>query len=449
MVVHSTASRLARSISNCDEEDVSIFCSEELTDEYFRYIALQVASRQEPLSPPPAIEQLWCLHVLGTQSYAHMCTYVTPGGAFLHHSSLRPSPKDRLAGVARARQAYTQCFRAPPPDSVWGRAEAGSSHSISLDATNYARLGLGPLVIHRDNPSTNSVSMVSPSDCSTRSSSSGWSSPASSGPSSPRLCTIPTSDGLNALRGASPHVIRPDLRFGPLARGAPTPELAGLSPPTPKPSFAAKLQQGIVAVQMHGEAPPSVATPPFVAPAERSPVQASTTSSGLTYKEQKFSYGTYTWETISCDVRRDILEPRLENNHLSKAHFNASIVHIIMGLSRGAVVNFMKRVPTKAGLIRNPNHKMEKLMMHLLRDVLINVHDKLPPFDRANTWSMDAMSVSADCASVQYSSSASGGMSTSSSTNSLSSLIPATSPEGYRDGCGHSLEALLNLQARA
>ncbi|MEW5302952.1 MAG: hypothetical protein WDW38_003940 [Sanguina aurantia] len=124
MVVHATVSRLARSISNCDGEDGSIFS---LTDEYFRFIALQVTSRLVPLRAPPAIEKLWCLHVLETQSYAHMCTCVTPGGALLHHSSLRLSPRDRLEGVARARQAYTLLFETPPPDSVWGGAEAGSS----------------------------------------------------------------------------------------------------------------------------------------------------------------------------------------------------------------------------------------------------------------------------------------------------------------------------------
>ncbi|MEW5312291.1 MAG: hypothetical protein WDW38_003936 [Sanguina aurantia] len=142
------------------------------------------------------------------------------------------------------------------------------------------------------------------------------------------------------------------------------------------PNVTRYIQHSSVAVHMPGKASPSVATPPSVAPAERSPVQASTTSSGLTYKEQKFSHGTYTWETIPGAVRRDILEPRLENNHLCKTHFNDRIICIIMGLSREAVVNFMKRVPTKAGLIRNPNHKMENLMMYLLRDV-INVCELL------------------------------------------------------------------------
>ncbi|MEW5302963.1 MAG: hypothetical protein WDW36_005699 [Sanguina aurantia] len=333
--------------------------------------------------------------------------------------------------LENARELHDLVLLFKRPSQVWNDVVR---HIVETDGQPMMMpaLAWAPLVTHRDTPSTTSVPMVSPSDCSTRSSSSGWSSSASSGPPSPRLRPPPTSDGLDALRGASPRVTRPDLGSGPLARGAPTPELAGPSPPTPRPSFAAKLQQGMVAVQLPGEAPPSLATPASVASAQRSPVHASSRSSGLTYKEQPFCHGTHTWEHIPGAVRRDILEPRLENNHLSKAHFNASIVRIIMGMSRDAVVSFMKRVPTKAGLIRNPNHKMEKLMMHLLRDVinaLIHVHDKLPPVDDTNTCSRDTTFISADCASVQCSSSASGSMSTSSSTNSLSSLTPATASE--------------------
>ncbi|MEW5302962.1 MAG: hypothetical protein WDW36_005698 [Sanguina aurantia] len=162
--------------------------------------------------------------------------------------------------LENARELHDLVLLFKRPSQVWNDVVR---HIVETDGQPMMMpaLAWAPLVTHRDTPSTTSVSMVSPSDCSTRSNGSGWSSSASSGPPSPRLRPPPTSDGLDAARGAPPRVTRPDLGYGPLAQRAPTPERAGPFPPTPRPSFAAKLQQGMVAVQMPGEAPPPPSRP--------------------------------------------------------------------------------------------------------------------------------------------------------------------------------------------
>ncbi|MEW5308275.1 MAG: hypothetical protein WDW38_000248 [Sanguina aurantia] len=79
----------------------------------------QLQAQLAQLCPPPLIERIWCLHLLQTRSYAHMCTHLVPGGSFIHHTAAQRSLTRQRNELRRSVQAYHARFQRQPPPAVW------------------------------------------------------------------------------------------------------------------------------------------------------------------------------------------------------------------------------------------------------------------------------------------------------------------------------------------
>lgn len=86
------------------------------------------------MSPTLLIEKLWCLHLLETRSYAQMCANLVPGGAVIHHTSLKPHPSEEPTRMLLTMRAYCTRFHVSPPSSVWGSVQPSCDVRVEADS---------------------------------------------------------------------------------------------------------------------------------------------------------------------------------------------------------------------------------------------------------------------------------------------------------------------------
>ena len=116
-----SASSLAKKLQTefpADERDQLLAmasCSELLWIAYTEFMALKIVSGDfvpTKLSPPPAVDALWHVHLLWTKSYDGLCAIVA-GGQRIHHdprSGLDGNEEDRKRRASTTKNLYGIVF---------------------------------------------------------------------------------------------------------------------------------------------------------------------------------------------------------------------------------------------------------------------------------------------------------------------------------------------------
>jgi hypothetical protein len=109
--------------------------AERAVAEYRRYLLL-AATCGHPVSPSPAVDEVWHLHLLYTRHYwKTLCPDVL--GMELHHEPATGTPMNRSAlgdDYAKTLASYEAAFGEPPPVDLWPRtATSGRFDRVDRD----------------------------------------------------------------------------------------------------------------------------------------------------------------------------------------------------------------------------------------------------------------------------------------------------------------------------
>ena len=115
---------------NFDKLRARIGASEDMIDDYIKFIACKAASADyfaSLISCPPEVDDIWHAHLLDTLSYHEMCEAVVPAGRFIHHNP--DGGQGEAARAERRKRAlsfYEKSFGEAP--AYWKAACASRKH---------------------------------------------------------------------------------------------------------------------------------------------------------------------------------------------------------------------------------------------------------------------------------------------------------------------------------
>lgn len=109
-------------------------------EEYKKFMFL-ICIAEHPLTPSEAVDEVWHLHLLYTQSYwKEFCNKTL--GREIHHSPTRGGKQEAnkfIDWYSKTLHCYREKFECAPPSDLWPSPEENlmSSHCVKIDLKKY------------------------------------------------------------------------------------------------------------------------------------------------------------------------------------------------------------------------------------------------------------------------------------------------------------------------